>query len=330
MKFCRPPRGTHLYKYYPPETAALVLSNRKVRFSPIRAFNDPFELYTFPNQIFSPFDFGYSLANHILEVIKTEEELKGSDPLSESLIAVIEQFRKGLIKGISAQEFAMNAGVKIAKKRFITEPSQETLKIMQRLANIFGAFCLSEKFDSLLMWAHYAQNHEGVVIGIDPNEVGTDFNSLAPVHYTKSYPTNDDPNLAAARYLGRASYADISGEKALINWFFSKSEEWSYEFEWRAIRDSNIPVDDYFGDYTELLVELPPAAFVSLYIGCRTQSAVADELIRKAKAINPGIQMLKCRPSISSYSLEIHPYEEPWPTLSKVHEGSSTKGTDSA
>ena len=311
MKFSRPSTGTHLYKYYPPQTAALVLSNRRVRFSPINEFNDPFELNTYPIHKITPFDFGYALANNILEVIRAGEELKGSGPL----IDLIECFRKGLIKDISAYDFAMNLGVAMAKKQFVFEPSLQDRVVRLRLARFFGALCLSENFDSLLMWAHYAKNHEGIVLGIDPNEVGGVFDLMAPVVYRDSYPTRDDPYSMAATYLGRTSRTATTAESTLVELFFSKSKEWSYEREWRAILNSNIDLFAETSDYSAFLGELPPAAFVSIYVGCRCQREMADELIKKARAFNPSIQVYKCRTSTNDYALETQPYDEPWPNL---------------
>lgn len=42
---------------------------------------------------------------------------------------------------------------------------QEALLTTDRRS--IGMLCLTEKEDNLLMWSHYAQNHEGFVIGFD-------------------------------------------------------------------------------------------------------------------------------------------------------------------
>src|SRR5262249_4259046 len=43
--------------------------------------------------------------------------------------------------------------------------AQENLLLEQSTQT--GVVCLTEHPDNLLMWAHYAQNHEGFVLGLD-------------------------------------------------------------------------------------------------------------------------------------------------------------------
>jgi hypothetical protein len=96
-----------------------------------------------------------------------------------------------------------------------------------------GFVCLSERKDSLLMWAHYAQRHEGFVIGFDLDEwnltqgdaVISDRGHLRQVVYSASRPS--------ARYLTELSRQDM---------FFTKGKEWAYEAEWRVGRA--LPIDN--------------------------------------------------------------------------------------
>lgn len=83
---------------------------------------------------------------------------------------------------------------------------------------------LSGNNNSLLMWSHYASNHEGFCIEIDANNLSfVKQNLLYPVIYskkrfdiTKNMLENDK---------------DSAGEKT----FLFKSKEWEYEDEWRII-----------------------------------------------------------------------------------------------
>lgn len=310
MKFQLPPAGTLLYKYYPPETMGRVLSNRKTRFSPLIEFNDPFELNTHEVHTFSEFDFGHALANEIYEVLIAGEEIGGTGPLVE----LIKAYVRGEIKDRSPYDFAMDLGVEMAKKKIIRVPSPLTNKVQFRLAKIMGAFCVSETFDNLLMWAHYAKNHEGFVLGIDPWQVRDAFRFLAPVIYQETYPKSEDARLAASTYLGRSKGKDESGAKTANRWFFTKSKEWAYEREWRAIRESGCdPTADHKSyDINAQLVEIPSTAICSLHVGCRSSAEIAVEYVAKAREINPNIKAFKCRPSVSSFSLDCQPYDAPW------------------
>ena len=89
----------------------------------------------------------------------------------------------------------------------------------------FGILSLTESPDSLLMWAHYAANHSGVVVGFDETHdffQGQDIVAGLPrlnrVEYSQKRPvlspsTRDTPKV-----------------------FLRKSTEWAYEKEWRLIR----------------------------------------------------------------------------------------------
>jgi hypothetical protein len=54
------------------------------------------------------------------------------------------------------------------------------------LRSTTGIFCLTEEADDPLMWAHYAHNHTGFVIGFDGRSefFSEDGRLLGPVHYT--------------------------------------------------------------------------------------------------------------------------------------------------
>ena len=88
-----------------------------------------------------------------------------------------------------------------------------------------GALCLTEEPASLLMWAHYADDHKGAVIEFDarhaffgrrrgPND---DFRHFREVTYTQQRP--------------EVFLADSDA----IDFFYFKSTEWEYEHEWRLI-----------------------------------------------------------------------------------------------
>ena len=88
-----------------------------------------------------------------------------------------------------------------------------------------GIFCVSEKCDDLLMWAHYADSHRGVCLEFDG------FGELmAPAQQVDYVPTRQTIN----RY---ADDPDAMVTKAL----FTKSDHWTYEAEWRLLRTDKGP-----------------------------------------------------------------------------------------
>lgn len=129
-----------------------------------------------------------------------------------------------------------------------------------------GISCLSEVPDSLLMWSHYANNHRGFCVAYNLLELNQKLKfSAVPVIYTKE----------------RICLQSISlDQKALnketmslfIQSLTSKSPEWSYEKEWRIIRDQ-AACGPKWDNKTKgaLLDTIPPSAII---LGC----CASDEL----------------------------------------------------
>ena len=92
-----------------------------------------------------------------------------------------------------------------------------------------GISCFSELNDSLLMWAHYANNHRGMCVEYELLEINKQLKfSHVPVIYDNdrvSFNSFDENTI------------DKDATAMFIKSLTSKSPEWSYEKEWRIIRD---------------------------------------------------------------------------------------------
>jgi len=96
------------------------------------------------------------------------------------------------------------------------------------------AACFTECHDNILMWSHYAQNHEGICIEYDFNSLPIPsliVDRLSPVKYTDKLFNKDDYLLKDP--INIATLASLS-----------KYECWSYEKEWRII--SPLIEEQYF------------------------------------------------------------------------------------
>lgn len=99
----------------------------------------------------------------------------------------------------------------------------------KKMRTTTGISCLSESEDSLLMWAHYANNHRGICVEYELIEINKQL-GFSPV-----------PVIYSAERADFSSIAQDTVEKDITKVFItsltSKSLEWSYEKEWRIIRD---------------------------------------------------------------------------------------------
>ncbi len=92
------------------------------------------------------------------------------------------------------------------------------------------AFCsLSETFNDILMWSHYASNHTGFVLGIDFKNVNKDHH-FQKVRYLDNLPDIDVVKLA--EFL-KGNYKHLS---YLLSDISIKSKSWIDEKEWRIWR----------------------------------------------------------------------------------------------
>ena len=90
--------------------------------------------------------------------------------------------------------------------------------------------CLSESNNIIPMWAHYADNHTGVSIGYDLTdfELGSE-ETCHPILYVQSSDFTEEIN--------NIDNDDRNKLKVLEEPFLKKSQDWSYEEEWRILID---------------------------------------------------------------------------------------------
>ena len=134
-----------------------------------------------------------------------------------------------------------------------------------------GITCLSEVPDSLLMWSHYANNHRGFCVSDNLLALNQKLQfSAIPVLYTqervclRSIPLDQDA-------LNKETMS------LFIQSLTSKSPEWSYEKEWRIIRDEAVCGSRWDDENKGALLDaISPSA---IFLGC----CASDELTSTLK-----------------------------------------------
>ncbi|MCH5278203.1 MAG: DUF2971 domain-containing protein [Christensenellaceae bacterium] len=135
---------------------------------------------------------------------------------------------------------------------------------MKQLRLFTAYFC--ENNGSLLMWAHYANAHKGFCIGyIFKDIVGKFSSNILPVIYSQDY-------FAVRSYETFADY-----DVFFMNAWRSKSEEWSYEKEWRLAGEYRINEPYQKGLVTSMI---KPSC---IYMGVNIDAAVKHQLIEICK-----------------------------------------------
>lgn len=93
----------------------------------------------------------------------------------------------------------------------------------------YGIVSLSKEINSILMWSHYGDNHNGFAIGFYKDELENDsfFNLYGDVNYSLKYPSKN-------MFEDRNSDNWITQDAKLE--IFTKSQEWAYEKEYRLAK----------------------------------------------------------------------------------------------
>lgn len=142
------------------------------------------------------------------------------------------------------------------------------------LRNTTGVSCLSESENSLLMWAHYANNHRGLCVEYDLLEINRILNfSAIPVIYSEERTCFDFFN---------PQTIEKDTLKLFIQSLTSKSPEWSYEKEWRIIRDQGACGDKWNADKKGALLDMVQPN--SIILGCAVQPKFEQEVTRYCAA----------------------------------------------
>lgn len=125
-----------------------------------------------------------------------------------------------------------------------------------------GISCLSESDSSLLMWAHYANNHKGMCVEYELLQISEQLKfSPIPVIYT-------DERVSLNSLISEDLRRDTM--KFFVESVTTKSPEWSYEKEWRIIRDEAACGTRWNkADKGALLEMIRPT---SITLGCRAES----------------------------------------------------------
>jgi Protein of unknown function (DUF2971) len=251
-----------LYKYLSPERLD-VLKNCQIRFTQPTAFNDPFdclphfsvseELNPLGSRFYflqaSPEDIGDSrLKDEVTEHVRKSYAADSSYTLE----AVIMQEPIPLEhQGILGDSF----------RRELSRSAQESALVLS----------LTENSNNLLMWAHYAKDHTGFVIGFDS---------------THSYFHSAGTNPSNPGFLNQVKYIDerpsgVCGTFSVEQAYLTKSLDWSTEHEWRILqRVGNATKTIGAEPFSIHLFGFPGEAIAEVVIGARAVAETVNEVIK--------------------------------------------------
>jgi hypothetical protein len=186
-----------------------------------------------------------------------------------------------------AQMFALNPQ-KLEEAFLLMET-----EMYQGICNKYRVYCLSEIPDSPLMWAHYTDSHTGICLEFDAQRSPfTPQTGATKVIYGRTYPAHD---IVTVGYLP----------------LITKSEDWSYEAEWRLVAEERgfaqdpMPPDLLITDND--LLTLPRGVLKSVTIGCLADETSRVLIEHLVKSHAPDVLVRQASLAPDRYELRITP-----------------------
>jgi len=229
-----------------------------------------------PNTLFKYRD--WSNRNHRKLISKQEiylprpsdfnDPFDGNIPVRWDLMTYEECFEKNL-EFINIQhkdkdqKLVREYAKKVTDEKTLWHPDKIKKERPEQLAkwnSIIGLFSLSSIPDNILMWSHYSKNHTGFVVGFDVESLLIDnqFEYIEPINYQPDYPTISGLSDTTEQFYKK---------------FFSKSDLWKYEKEWRITKNH---ID-------KRVIQINKQAINQIIIGCCADSTQTKNIIKLAK-----------------------------------------------
>jgi hypothetical protein len=155
------------------------------------------------------------------------------------------------------------------------------------------------------MWAHYADNHQGAVIGFRdvPAKNTALCGEVRAVTYQADLPALLDTADEWAAHMTGEAPMDMNA--AFLRMAFTKSDHWRYEKEWRWW-DRAKPGTSELAEPTRVDAE----DFAAVYLGCRIRPEDRDFIVQLVREQLPHVVVYQARQSDLRFELDFAPVAE--------------------
>ena len=273
------------FKYLNPERID-VLENLKIRYTQAFALNDPFE--SFPGIIQKDKDW-YKKA--FLRNISNDAKMQNFRSEAKK-----KQYIRARKKGFD------NFYKCYTNKKWLFEQAQSVI-LLDSITQ--GFLSLSATNKNILMWSHYAQNHEGYVLGFDSSHEYFDY-GLEKIIYSDERP-----------------YLDPTKSSQDASIFYTKSTDWQYEQEYRKSQGFVKPVKLENGntllpfpdevpspsdrELTKVrLFDFPKECISSVILGWHSSKELENSLMASLDSQKiRGVKVFKAVPHKHKYEMEV-------------------------
>ena len=264
-----------LYKYIANPDVVQFLLQGICKFTPIPELNDPSEL----------------VPNVIVEEIEASRTRLRKNGYSENDMSHLR--RQGCLfqrlapqfQAVNVPETREQATSRIRSPFYDNVPQLERLlnETAREMSSKVGIFCLSRRFDSLPMWAHYAANATGLVVefvDLDDHFRGDDTGVLhrpIPVRYERER---------------MGVTFDPQSHESL---FFAKFQDWSYEQEVRVVMPLTDCRQEPFAGRKLHVFDVPTRCIARIILGWNIADDKSRAVATQVRATDAQVQIVQAR-----------------------------------
>jgi len=259
-----------LFKFVGSTSAVLNIAKGALKFTPIEELNDPSELTPVMDQT----------------AVRDSLELLRNNGMTQDQFGWLQR-QEAILDLLSPEEKILTAPRTLSEaNRMLSISAYDNLDYMEKklfatIKNIrerVGVLSLSIRYDSLPMWAHYADLARGFVVVFDNLEQSFNGDKTGSLNIPK-------PVVYADQFIGMTF--DPSTQDRL---FFSKLSDWSYEREWRVVTALNACRQSVDGKL--YLRDVDPVHVTGVICGWRVTTDNYFALNNELKRLNPSIKLI--------------------------------------
>ncbi len=244
-----------LYKYTTAETVKIVLETGRLRWQSPCQFNDVSELQRMPELSPNFVEARPIYSKILIDLAYSDaiEDLSVYSPWTQKFIAFLRQLK---IQGTSSDSaLSLIDSYTPQSEQYMEDIFRQSTELNND--GSLRCFCLTENDMSTLMWAHYGDSYKGCMLGFQHiDELSTPFASAEKVQYSDETPIIGS---AVDFYLYGPNKKQNKDTRLAI--YYTKSEDWEYEKEWRVIYKPKVIDDKPYTDFKFYPLELASITF---------------------------------------------------------------------
>lgn len=265
------------YKYVTSDTAKAILKTQTIRWGCPLTFNDPFDTQTeFQVDFMNDAGFVDDFMNILVTLVYGDEEPVFEHQGTLMMSSIIMGLRK-IRDRIPKERFQLDTQEGLREGiGNVLDNLKDINKEWSEYISKSRVLCVTEKFDNLLMWAHYAEDHKGLVVELKClPEYDTALCAAKSIKYVDKMPAMVDKKEFIKDNIG---LVQLDKTRLFSDFAFTKSNHWSYEKEWRCFTLSDERKTDTTNSFdTEPLLAEEISA---IYLGCKMLEEKRCEILK--------------------------------------------------